>query len=61
MKRSQATSLKNCRIIFDDEEGIKIIEETKEESKEFLLVEDVLEQYRGVEGLSISIKFDTEV
>lgn len=60
MKNSKGTTLKNCEIVFD-EDKIKIVESTKEEDKEFDLVEDVLEQYRGIKGLSISIKFDTEI
>lgn len=60
MKNSKGTSLKNCEIVFN-EDKIIIIESQKEEDKEFDLVKDVLEQYRGIKGLSINIKFDTEI
>ena len=59
MKDSKSTSLKNCELVFNDD-GISIIEHTKDEDKEFLL-EDILRKYEGVEGLSLKISFDIEL
>ena len=62
MKDSKSTSLKNCELVFNDD-GISIIEHTKDEDKEFLL-EDILRKYEGVEGvegLSLKISFDKEI
>lgn len=52
MKNSTSTSLKNCQLLFEEDKVI-VIESTKDEDKEFDLVEDVLKKYEGISGISI--------
>lgn len=60
MKNSTSTSLKNCQLLFEEDKVI-VIESTKDEDKEFDLVEDVLKKYEGISGISIKIGLDKEV
>lgn len=60
MKDSKSTSLKNCQFVFENDR-VTVIESTKDEDKEFDLVEDILKKFEGISGLSIKIAFDKEV
>lgn len=62
MKRKKAISIKNAELRVDDDGFVTILERDKEgEIINVIDMVDVVNEFEGVENLSISLSTDTEI